>query len=179
MKKTKGRLVQLNDEQWALFVAMLSGRRAAIATNRPAIYRDFVNAVLWVLSTRSAWTELPKEFGSSRAVYVRYLRWNERRVWNSLGAVFGEHSAVHREVLRRDGGLTRNRERISRAASKCQENYGKAQGERGNENPRQQYGTRREHDGRHASSPPHAEGIGESDAATQEKRHALCGNGFV
>lgn len=46
--------------------------------------RNFVDAVLWVLTTGNAWRELPAEFGDQRIIHARYRRWSKEMVWGRL-----------------------------------------------------------------------------------------------
>ena len=46
--------------------------------------RDFLEAVLYLMRSGSPWRDLPPELGYWHAVYMRFRRWEERRVWSKL-----------------------------------------------------------------------------------------------
>ncbi len=46
--------------------------------------RMFVEAVLWVARTGSAWRDLPHEFGAWNTVYQRFARWSKSGIWQRV-----------------------------------------------------------------------------------------------
>lgn len=72
-------LCRLNDLQWERISAVLPGRVGKRA--RSGNGREFLEAVLWVADNRASWLDVPKEFGDSHAVYIRFARWAHDGVW--------------------------------------------------------------------------------------------------
>ena len=46
--------------------------------------RLFIEAVLWHISGRSCWSQLPSEFGGWNSVYMRFRRWNQSGCWRQM-----------------------------------------------------------------------------------------------
>lgn len=72
-------LCRLSDAQWERVSTVLPGRVGKLA--RSGNGRLFLEAVLWVADNQMSWLDVPKEFGSSHAVYVRFARWAHDGVW--------------------------------------------------------------------------------------------------
>lgn len=73
----------VSDEVWALIERHLPGQRGqwgGVAKDN----RTFINAVFWILRTGSSWRELPAEYGKWGTVHQRFIRWREKRVWETL-----------------------------------------------------------------------------------------------
>jgi transposase len=49
--------------------------------------RQFVEAVLYLARTGLPWRDLPEEFGTWSAVYMRFRRWEKAGVWRRLWEV--------------------------------------------------------------------------------------------
>lgn len=56
-------------------------------------HRTVVNGMLWILSTGSAWRDLPAEFGNWKTVYERFRRWTREGLWDRIL----EHLQVQRD----------------------------------------------------------------------------------
>lgn len=73
----------LRDDQWTRIEALCSGyvnpNGVGGRTNR-----QFIEGVLWLARTGSAWQELPKHFGSWQSTYVRFSNWGKKGVWKKL-----------------------------------------------------------------------------------------------
>jgi transposase len=68
-------------EQLAEALAELKDRRGA----PPGLEdREFVEAVLYLARTGLPWRDLPAEFGTWSAVYMRFRRWEKVRIWQRL-----------------------------------------------------------------------------------------------
>ncbi|MEH6421569.1 transposase [Pseudomonas sp. CGJS7] len=91
----------ISDQQWRAIVDMLPDRLGVRARNRGQQYRDFVESVLWVVAGDALWNELPRSHGSWRAVYVRFLRWNNINAWDGVAEILGHDQAVTRALLAR------------------------------------------------------------------------------
>lgn len=48
--------------------------------------RLFVEGVLWIARTGSAWRDLPAEFGRWNSAYQRFARWSRAGVWHRVFA---------------------------------------------------------------------------------------------
>lgn len=70
---------RLSDDQWEKVSAILPGRVGKRA--RTGNGRTFLEAVLWVADNQVSWLDIPKEFGDSHAVYIRFARWAHDGVW--------------------------------------------------------------------------------------------------
>ncbi|WP_291302270.1 IS5 family transposase [Desulfovibrio sp. MES5] len=73
----------LSDEAWALLEPHLSGQSGqwgGIAKDN----RLFINAVFWILRTGAPWRDLPPEYGRWGTVHQRFIRWRDKRIWESL-----------------------------------------------------------------------------------------------
>ncbi|MBC3869481.1 transposase [Undibacterium oligocarboniphilum] len=46
--------------------------------------RLFIEAVLWIVRTSSPWRDLSVELGSWQTTYIRFKRWGETGVWQSI-----------------------------------------------------------------------------------------------
>lgn len=72
-------LCRLSDLQWERISDVLPGRVGKRA--RSGNGREFLEAVLWVAENQASWLDIPKEFGDSHAVYIRFARWAHDGVW--------------------------------------------------------------------------------------------------
>lgn len=72
-------LSRLSDQQWERISTVLPGRVGKRA--RSGNGRTFLEAVLWVAENQTSWLDIPKEFGDSHAVYIRFARWAHDGVW--------------------------------------------------------------------------------------------------
>lgn len=75
-------LCRLSDLQWERISEVLPGRVGKRA--RSGNGRAFLEAVLWVAENQTSWLDIPKEFGDSHAVYIRFARWAHDGVWPSV-----------------------------------------------------------------------------------------------
>ncbi|MDP5210790.1 transposase [Microbulbifer sp. 2205BS26-8] len=80
-----GKETQLTEKQWEAIRSLLPGK-AEDPGRTGADNRNFVNAVLWVLSTGSLWKQLPERFGQYKSVHKRYKRWEEKGIWDRVFA---------------------------------------------------------------------------------------------
>lgn len=74
---------ELTDEQWDRIKLLLPGKIGdvgATATDN----RQFVNAVLWIDRTGAPWRDMPERYGNWHSVYVRYKRWCDKGVWETV-----------------------------------------------------------------------------------------------
>jgi transposase len=64
----------LSDAQWARIADLIPGK-AGDPGRSGADNRLFVEAVLWIVRTSSAWRDLPAGFGHWNSVFRRFRRW--------------------------------------------------------------------------------------------------------
>ena len=101
------RLYALSDAQWARIQDVLPGRPGHVGVTARD-NRLFVEAVIYRYRAGIPWRNLPQCFGDSRAVRIRFARWERNGVWQR---VFGRlaadgnpewamiESAIMRELL--------------------------------------------------------------------------------
>jgi len=70
----------LTDARWALITSTLPGKRSDPGRSGRD-NRLFVEAVLWIVRTGSAWRHLPPRFGHWYTAYTRFNRWSLKNVW--------------------------------------------------------------------------------------------------
>ncbi len=77
---------RLTEKDWQRIVPALPGKTGARARNGEAI-RRFVEATLWVADTGAGWKCLPREYGSWRGQYMRFVRWAQAGLWSGVISV--------------------------------------------------------------------------------------------
>lgn len=95
------RSYRLNDEQWNVIASHLPRQYQARIVNNTGNYRTFIEAVLWVVYHNAPWTSMPNQFGSWRAIYVRFLRWVQDEHWIAVERALGLDSALARGLRER------------------------------------------------------------------------------
>ncbi|WP_406838877.1 transposase [Streptomyces sp. AHU1] len=65
----------LTDEQWALVEPLLTAAKGGRREKHPS--RQLVDAILYVVRTRCAWRQLPKDFPPWPTAYRRFTWWND------------------------------------------------------------------------------------------------------
>ena len=105
----------LRDDQWNRINGILPGREGHVGATAKD-NRLFVEAVLWVARTGSPWRDLPTEFGSWNSVYVRFARWSDKKVWQSVFAVLREDADFEEVFL--DSTVVRAHQHAAGAAKK-------------------------------------------------------------
>ncbi|WP_442758910.1 transposase [Stenotrophomonas tuberculopleuritidis] len=93
-----------SDQQWSDIKRHLPANLVTRVTKREAEYRQFVDTVLWVVQNNATWSDVHHPVGTSRSVYVRYLRWVELGRWEcvarGLGGTLGDDLLAHVERAR-------------------------------------------------------------------------------
>lgn len=73
----------LSDAEWGLIGPLLPSERGRWA--RPAgDNRRFLNGMLHVLRVGCPWRDMHERYGKWNSVYVRFRRWAEQGVWDTL-----------------------------------------------------------------------------------------------
>lgn len=70
----------LTDAMWAELSPLLPGQEGSCGVTATDT-RDFVEAVLWLGRTDAPWRDLPPLLGEWHRVYVRFVRWRDKGVW--------------------------------------------------------------------------------------------------
>src|SRR5712664_3093987 len=78
----------LTDAQWALIEPLIPVYKWG--RPRPLDMRRVVNAILYLLVTRSQWAMLPKEYPNHNSVYHHFRRWSWEGVWEPINSVLRE-----------------------------------------------------------------------------------------
>jgi len=73
----------LSDAAWER-MAPLINRRPDQKGSTGRGNRMFVEGVLWIPRTGSAWRDLPKVFGNWNSVFRRFSRWSDKGVWRRI-----------------------------------------------------------------------------------------------
>ena len=73
----------LSDEHWAIIRSLLPSERGR--KSRPLHdNRRFLNGMLHVLRVGCSWREMHERYGKWNSVYVRFRRWAEQGVWDTM-----------------------------------------------------------------------------------------------
>lgn len=81
--------IDLTDEQWSQIRSLLPSERGRRA--RPSYdNRRYFEGMLYVLRAGCPWRELPERYGKWNSVYVRFSRWAEQGIWDTLLPVLVE-----------------------------------------------------------------------------------------
>lgn len=87
--------MNLREEHWQKLKPLLLGGEADPgATGRDN--RLFLQAILWIVATRSKWSALPPEFGRWQNSYVRFMRWNQADIWRQLANHLSDDSELQK-----------------------------------------------------------------------------------
>ena len=100
---------QLTDEQWELIEDIFP---PATATGRPRRNpRELLNGIFWILTTGSAWRDLPPDFGPWKTVYNTFDRWRGdgtlEEIRSRLLAGVGDANLLDGELCCIDGSVFR------------------------------------------------------------------------
>ena len=130
MKSDKDQLLPeqlLSESQWEALKPALRKIRNTQGPHERQSDRDFIVAVSWLVGTGSPWRDLPPELGDWHAVYVRFRRWEDARVWAYLRRELDDRAMrefdtlfkalVKRGVKKKQRGYMTISERLLRALS--------------------------------------------------------------
>lgn len=101
----------LSDAKWKRLKSRLPGGLLTRAQRNEASYRDFVEDVLWVVEHNVVWHALRPERGDWHTVYVRFLRWSDKGVWEQVAEILGPHHPLGIALIQRVGEHREFRER--------------------------------------------------------------------
>lgn len=74
---------KLSDDEWAKLIAGLK-EIVGIRVGCESAYRQFVEAVLWILRGGAQWRFLPERLGHWNSVFKRFARWSRFGVWEKI-----------------------------------------------------------------------------------------------
>ena len=74
----------LNNAMWEQIAAALDEVKDPRGAPPGLDDRKFIEAVLYLTRTGLPWRDLPEEFGTWSAVYMRFRRWEKAGVWRRL-----------------------------------------------------------------------------------------------
>ena len=97
----------LSAQQWELIRPVLQ-RNPRNGGNAGGDHRLFVEAVLCHIRTGTPWRDLPPQFGAWNSIYIRYKRWNDKKIWQRIFQVLG-HDADFRAAHLNDAVLALHR----------------------------------------------------------------------
>ena len=92
---------RVDDHVWRVIVDSLPSQLQVRARNREKKYRNFLEGVLWVVVEDAFWGELPSRYGHWRALYVRFLRWNNIGIWDTIAEILGRDTQLARSLTQR------------------------------------------------------------------------------
>lgn len=101
----------LSDAKWKKLKSRLPGGLAARAQRNEVAYRTFVEDVLWVVENNVVWHALRPDRGDWHTVYVRFLRWSDKGVWEQVADILGPRSPLAIALIQRVGEHREFRER--------------------------------------------------------------------
>jgi transposase len=117
----------LSDAQWTRMEPLRLGKPSAPGRSGKN-NRLFVDAVLWIARTGSAWRDLPPAFGNWNTVYTRFRDWVKADVFKRLFEAVADDLdmeyamvdativEVHRHRQGEKGGYRARRSAVPRAA---------------------------------------------------------------
>lgn len=73
----------LQDDQWQQLAPLLLGNKYC-GGRHAKDNQIFIEAMLWHVNNQRRWSDLPVEYGSWNACYMRFRRWNASGVWKDL-----------------------------------------------------------------------------------------------
>jgi len=82
----------LSEELWRAVAPVLPGKAGAPGCNGRD-NRLFLEAVFWILRSRSGWRNLPPQFGKWYTAYTRYHRWQRKGVWPRVIVALSQNGA--------------------------------------------------------------------------------------
>lgn len=76
--------VRLTAREWEAITERMRGMVGSRARGEKSSTRNFVEGVLWVAQTGACWQYLPKAYGATHSVYVRFSRWAKEGCWDPV-----------------------------------------------------------------------------------------------
>lgn len=77
----------LNDTQWALIAPLLPQRVNTRGRPRTWIYRDIVDAILYIVRGGCGWRLMPHDLPPWQTVYGYYWQWRNTGLWEKINTV--------------------------------------------------------------------------------------------
>lgn len=82
------------DAQWQAILHVLPDGVRRRAINNPQQYRCFIDSVIWIAKTDAFWHEFEPVSGGWRSVYVKFLRWEEKGIWERVCRTLEDDQAI-------------------------------------------------------------------------------------
>lgn len=93
----------LSDKQFSFIESHLpQKRRPPLMTNR-----EFLDAVLFVLSTGCQWRKLPPTYGNWHTIYTRFKRWSEKGIMQKVVGELIKNNVLDCSVIMIDSTVVR------------------------------------------------------------------------
>jgi transposase len=127
--------MKLQDSQWKKLEPLMIGKHGDPGV-KGRDNRLFIDAVLWIVGSRSVWRKLPSEFGNWNTTYMRFRRWNACDIWRQLEQDMYDNatlkSILHEIVIYGDQRTESIRKKLARRVKKqaYYASLGKADGSR-------------------------------------------------
>jgi len=90
------KLFWLNDRQWKKMEPLLP---AYVRGKRRVDDRRVISGIIHVLRSGCRWTEAPSEYGPSKTLYNRFVRWSLRGIWMDMFAALAASGGPPAEAL--------------------------------------------------------------------------------
>ena len=74
----------LTNEQWVKIEPIIDQKIGDWGGANANDNRLFVNACLYIMKTKTAWHNLPLEYGKYKAINRRFNRWREQQIWDDV-----------------------------------------------------------------------------------------------
>jgi len=81
---------ELSDEEWKRIEPLLPAERGRKSRPAKLSNRTFMNAVFYLAKTGAPWRDLPERFGPWKTVHAKFSRWNARKVFDRILALFAQ-----------------------------------------------------------------------------------------
>jgi len=103
----------LTDKQFSFIEPYLPAKR------RPGMgHREFLNAVLYIMTTGCQWRKVPEVFGKWHTIYTRFNRWSEKGIMQKIIGGFIEAGIVDCSIVMIDSTVIRAHQSAAGAQKK-------------------------------------------------------------
>ena len=73
----------LSDHHWSKLLGFFSAQ-SNIYIGDPIDFRNFIEAVFWILRSGSQWRLLPDYYGNWNSIYCRFNDWSKKGIWEAM-----------------------------------------------------------------------------------------------
>ena len=112
------RLYILSDEDFAQIERLLP--RDPLGRGRPpkVSHRDALEGILHALRTGTPWRDLPKDYGPWHTIYMRWVCWIRRGVWEEISKLLQRLKHLELEIVFLDSTIVRAHQHAAGARKK-------------------------------------------------------------